>query len=212
MKTYLHPLIFIALIAASSCTRLASRVAYGQKPAPAVSNQAVSAPSQVVTLQQPAAVRATPPTRPDGQFSELTNTITVLQSQIKQLNILSDELEKQNAQYATRLGNTEKENQALKARNEQLSQTIATQNAAISRLSAAKPAPDPAPSVTEQPAYTVPMYSAPSTPGYQPRTSRPAPAVRAHQTSHYYIRGPRGGCYYINGNGNKTYVDRSLCN
>lgn len=27
-----------------------------------------------------------------------------------------------------------------------------------------------------------------------------------------YIRGPRGGCYYINRNGNKTYVDRSLCN
>lgn len=26
-----------------------------------------------------------------------------------------------------------------------------------------------------------------------------------------YIRGPRGGCYYINRNGNKTYVDRSLC-
>lgn len=28
----------------------------------------------------------------------------------------------------------------------------------------------------------------------------------------HYIRGPRGGCYYINSNGNKTYVDRSLCN
>lgn len=27
-----------------------------------------------------------------------------------------------------------------------------------------------------------------------------------------YIRGPRGGCYYINSNDNKTYVDRSLCN
>lgn len=27
-----------------------------------------------------------------------------------------------------------------------------------------------------------------------------------------YIRGPRGGCYYINSNGNKIYVDRSLCN
>ncbi|WP_034042035.1 hypothetical protein [Wocania ichthyoenteri] len=27
-----------------------------------------------------------------------------------------------------------------------------------------------------------------------------------------YIRGPRGGCYYINSKGNKTYVDRSLCN
>ncbi|MEJ7623746.1 MAG: DUF4236 domain-containing protein [Pyrinomonadaceae bacterium] len=26
-----------------------------------------------------------------------------------------------------------------------------------------------------------------------------------------YMLGPRGGCYYINGNGNKTYVDRSLC-
>lgn len=25
------------------------------------------------------------------------------------------------------------------------------------------------------------------------------------------IRGPRGGCYYINRNGNKTYVDRSFC-
>lgn len=27
-----------------------------------------------------------------------------------------------------------------------------------------------------------------------------------------YYRGPKGGCYYINSNGNKTYVDRSLCN
>lgn len=26
-----------------------------------------------------------------------------------------------------------------------------------------------------------------------------------------YITGPRGSCYYINRNGNKTYVDRSLC-
>lgn len=24
--------------------------------------------------------------------------------------------------------------------------------------------------------------------------------------------GPKGGCYYINSNGNKTYVDRSECN
>ncbi len=27
-----------------------------------------------------------------------------------------------------------------------------------------------------------------------------------------YIKGTRGGCYYINSRGNKTYVDRSLCN
>lgn len=26
------------------------------------------------------------------------------------------------------------------------------------------------------------------------------------------ITGPKGGCYYINSNGNKTYVDRSYCN
>lgn len=24
-------------------------------------------------------------------------------------------------------------------------------------------------------------------------------------------KGPEGGCYYINSNGNKTYVDKSLC-
>lgn len=29
--------------------------------------------------------------------------------------------------------------------------------------------------------------------------------------SREYITGPRGGCYYINGNGNKTYVARSMC-
>lgn len=53
-------------------------------------------------------------------------------------------------------------------------------------------------------------------------TSRPTPVYRPPapiapiytpppQTSGRYIRGPRGGCYYINRNGNKTYVDRSLC-
>lgn len=26
-----------------------------------------------------------------------------------------------------------------------------------------------------------------------------------------YLLGPRGGCYYINSHGNKTYVDHSLC-
>jgi hypothetical protein len=36
-----------------------------------------------------------------------------------------------------------------------------------------------------------------------------APIYRSSRRT--YITGPRGGCYYINGNGNKTYVDRSLC-
>lgn len=37
-------------------------------------------------------------------------------------------------------------------------------------------------------------------------------STRSTKASAQYIRGPRGGCYYINSNGNKTYVDRSLCN
>ncbi|WP_106793053.1 hypothetical protein [Aquimarina sp. Aq78] len=32
------------------------------------------------------------------------------------------------------------------------------------------------------------------------------------KTTRTYYRGPRGGCYYINSNGNKTYVARSMCN
>ena len=39
----------------------------------------------------------------------------------------------------------------------------------------------------------------------------PKPAAGSNK-SRTYIRGARGGCYYINSNGNKTYVDRSLCN
>ena len=35
---------------------------------------------------------------------------------------------------------------------------------------------------------------------------------RASGGGRVLIRGPRGGCYYINENGNKVYVDRSLCN
>lgn len=36
------------------------------------------------------------------------------------------------------------------------------------------------------------------------------PAITVIQ-SRTYILGPRGGCYYINRNGNRTYVDRSRC-
>ncbi|GAB3701178.1 hypothetical protein GCM10027592_29030 [Spirosoma flavus] len=34
----------------------------------------------------------------------------------------------------------------------------------------------------------------------------------ARTYSQYYIRGPRGGCYYLTASGRKQYVDRSLCN
>lgn len=43
-------------------------------------------------------------------------------------------------------------------------------------------------------------------------TTRSRPSSARTSTGRTYIRGPRGGCYYINSNGNKTYVDRSLCN
>ncbi|MEM1336883.1 MAG: hypothetical protein AAGF96_03990 [Bacteroidota bacterium] len=36
--------------------------------------------------------------------------------------------------------------------------------------------------------------------------------TKKYRSSRTYYRGPRGGCYYINSNGNKTYVARSLCN
>ncbi|NBA84856.1 hypothetical protein GVN16_03750 [Emticicia sp. CRIBPO] len=34
---------------------------------------------------------------------------------------------------------------------------------------------------------------------------------RVPASSRTYIRGPKGGCYYLSSGGNKEYVDRSLC-
>lgn len=56
---------------------------------------------------------------------------------------------------------------------------------------------------------------------YKSRTTRSIRKKRAHSSGRgsystsgrsNYIRGPRGGCYYLNKNGNKTYVSRNLCN
>jgi len=54
-------------------------------------------------------------------------------------------------------------------------------------------APEPVRAITRAETYSVP----------QP------PRSKADKT---YIRGPRGGCYYISGSGSKVYVDRSMCN
>lgn len=43
-----------------------------------------------------------------------------------------------------------------------------------------------------------------------PAESYPEP--RRSTASRIYIRGPRGGCYYISDSGGKVYVDRSMCN
>lgn len=42
-----------------------------------------------------------------------------------------------------------------------------------------------------------------------PKKSPSTPRIKTTRT---YIRGSRGGCYYINSRGNKTYVARGLCN
>lgn len=54
-------------------------------------------------------------------------------------------------------------------------------------------------------------FSAEPTPSYSP-SPRNQGTPQISSPSRAYIRGPRGGCYYINSNGNKTYVSRSLCN
>lgn len=51
--------------------------------------------------------------------------------------------------------------------------------------------------VIEQPASAIP-----------PVVVENSPNANEERT---YITGERGGCYYINSNGNKTYVDRSVC-
>ena len=52
------------------------------------------------------------------------------------------------------------------------------------------------------------------TPDYTPKTSPPSGGYtpRSRSADPDYIRGPRGGCYYISPSGRKVYVDRSMCN
>ena len=51
------------------------------------------------------------------------------------------------------------------------------------------------------------------TPDYTPKTSPPSGAAHhAAAANSYYIRGPRGGCYYISSSRRKVYVDRGMCN
>lgn len=46
---------------------------------------------------------------------------------------------------------------------------------------------------------------------HRDRASRPSAGHRYAATGRAYITGPRGGCYYINANGRKVYVDHSYC-
>jgi hypothetical protein len=63
------------------------------------------------------------------------------------------------------------------------------------------PTPSPSPFAAEE--LDIP-YSAPA-------ESASVAKESSRSGSNGYILGPRGGCYYINSGGNKTYVERSLC-
>lgn len=67
--------------------------------------------------------------------------------------------------------------------------------------------------VVEGESTTTTIASVPRKPIVRTATPRPNPprTVRRPRVTRRYIRGPRGGCYYINSNGNRTYVDRSRC-
>jgi endonuclease YncB( thermonuclease family) len=54
---------------------------------------------------------------------------------------------------------------------------------------------------------------APTSSNSTTNNTNPTPAASSNKSpNRTYIQGSRGGCYYINSKGNKTYVDRSLCN
>ncbi len=40
---------------------------------------------------------------------------------------------------------------------------------------------------------------------------KPAAAEKPASASRKYLKGPRGGCYYLNSGGDKVYVDKSFC-
>jgi len=42
-------------------------------------------------------------------------------------------------------------------------------------------------------------------------TSTEAAAPKTDSSNHTYIKGPRGGCYYMNASGSKVYVDKKFC-
>jgi hypothetical protein len=69
---------------------------------------------------------------------------------------------------------------------------------------------------TEQNISPVYTPSTPTTPRREPLPETPPSTGgygrRSSASDRTYIRGPRGGCYYISGSGNKVYVDRSMCN
>lgn len=45
----------------------------------------------------------------------------------------------------------------------------------------------------------------------QPSSQNSVVSCGTYKSGQQLYRGPDGGCYYVNSNGNKTYVERSAC-
>jgi hypothetical protein len=58
---------------------------------------------------------------------------------------------------------------------------------------------------------TIPAFAGQSKGFSKPNRKSGPSRVYTVGSSHTYITGPHWGCYYINGRGGKTYVNRSLC-
>jgi hypothetical protein len=77
--------------------------------------------------------------------------------------------------------------------------------------SSPSPASTPTPAAKKKTPTPTPTLEEILTVESEPSLSYTAPRDTKINRSNGYIRGPRGGCYYLNSSGNKTYVDRSLC-
>lgn len=84
-----------------------------------------------------------------------------------------------------------------------------TSNSVMPLKSASSPNVIPSPS--PQPKKTA-KRNANASQKYEKPAVEPTASKFKEQSSGKYITGPRGGCYYINSRGNKTYVDHSYCN
>ena len=75
----------------------------------------------------------------------------------------------------------------------------------VSSSTAKQPVADPQPTASEKPDQVKPSELPPTLPN--PGTD----TVRSSDAKKVYLRGPRGGCYYLKPNGQRVYVDHSFC-
>lgn len=163
------------------------------------------------------------PQQPGDQFVQLKGMYIDLKNNVERIDHYNSELTSENNKLYKRTSTLEAENERLKAENETFRRSLGeiaermnrfeiTVVDAVSKPSEAiKPKSSKADALalvtkpeTDLPSYVAPKYK-------QPSITRPKRSYTP-KSEQYYIRGPRGGCYYYTSSGRKEYVDRSLCN